>query len=93
MRKVTATIRHNSADSVPTSILFCVKMAPNHEILNMAVPLANNLKLSFFDSISSEIGRPSEQSIIKIFLNELNFHRLFDGIFKVVFSFQWILTL
>ena len=81
--------KKNSADSVPTSNFVCMKMT---FVLN---GLSSDLKHGGTLSNHSEvvilpmkfIAKLKDQLkslVYKMFLNEIDFHRLFDGIFKVV---------
>ena len=84
-------LRHNSADSVPSSNLIYIKMA---SILNcQSRDFKHNgnfykgkvivLSLKYLEILKDHV----KSLVYKMFINEIDFHRLYDGILEVVFSF------
>ena len=87
-------MRHNSANSIPTSDLVCIKMA---SILNSQsrdlkhdYTFSNHCKVVILSRLKDQVkSLVYKMSIIvcKLLINESDFHRLFDAILKVLLSF------
>ena len=89
-------IRHNSADSVPTSNLVCIKMASilnsQSRDLKPGSTFSNHCKVIFLSMKSLTRLRYQVKSLVhKMFKNEIDFHRMFDGILKSCAFFSEVL--
>ena len=92
-------IRQTSVDSVPTSNLLCIKMASilnsQSRDLKYGGTLTNHCKVIILSMKSlARLKDQVESLVYKMFImNEIDFHRLFNGIMNVVLSFfKWSLT-
>ena len=87
------SIRHNSADSVPTSNHDCIKTASilnyRSRDLKYGGTFRNHCKVIILSMKSLARLKYQTKSLeFQMFVNEIDFNRLFDGILKVVFSFS-----
>ena len=86
------SIRHKSADSVPTSNLVCIKMAcilnSQSRDLEHGGTFTNECEVTILSMNSLTRMKDQVKSLVyKMLRNEIDFHRLFTGILKVTFSF------
>ena len=79
--------RHNSADSVHTFNLVCIKMASILSSLSRDLKNCGSFS-NHYEVIILSMKSPArlEDHVYKIFIDEIDFYRLIDRNLKVVFS-------
>ena len=86
-------IHHNTTDSVPTSNLICIKMVFILNSQSRGLGHGGSTSdyhcevITFSKKSLARLKEQAKSLAYKMFTNEIDFHALFKGILKVVFSF------